>query len=480
MLRSPLAEEWLANLPNSDLPAAPVRNSNLRRLPRKEGNLRTAISNDSLASSDLGPDFLHLPDIFYDDDLHTQLLLGDESERGRGSDNDVASLIDFLRNHPPPEDSTKSRPSSPRNKRENRRWSKLMSKGERSKSFGQACQNFRLPDSTVWGITSAGHRHIAISIPQEVSPLAYELGSQPSADCPYRGHFPVKDPIDAAFSSPSHERGLAKILRYVTDIHGKPLQSSPALSSSSLLPFARRQPLMDEQLGSSPSLTTEANSSVSWDQDEYVLTLPTQLNTPLLDDSLAPWNRSSLDGWDLSRHNSFSLPKALEGESRSVGVGAEDGLTYPSYPKVRQSVEYEDPPKEAAVSPAQSSPHPDGDVDHYSKGGPVMSPHFDGEHACATQAGWDGAWKRRTQLLSKQVASKLTISPPAGPDSIQSRKRMVHDKKRRDLEAARQAKLRAQSEQAAAEAAAAQGRPTMSNVMVVLDWEPTPDGGSGA
>ncbi|KAI0147493.1 hypothetical protein GGR57DRAFT_253142 [Xylariaceae sp. FL1272] len=106
-----------------------------------------------------------------------------------GFDNGYMDLIQFLK-RPPPRSNYMSVPDSFSSSSEDDKWHKLKHKVLRQQRKNRKRPpTIKLPDSAVAATTIGGHRHIAISIPLQYSPLAALPASQ----------YPVYDSIEAAF-----------------------------------------------------------------------------------------------------------------------------------------------------------------------------------------------------------------------------------------------------------------------------------------
>ncbi|KAL7816626.1 hypothetical protein V8C26DRAFT_85744 [Trichoderma gracile] len=108
-----------------------------------------------------------------------------EDERSRNSmkrysRDDTTTLAEFLKTHEPPTSSYMSVPfGHADDKDQESKWSRFKALKKRSKSVPRPPQNIQLPDSAVSGLTIGGHRHIAISIPLEAVPFSSDPASTP-------------------------------------------------------------------------------------------------------------------------------------------------------------------------------------------------------------------------------------------------------------------------------------------------------------
>ncbi|KPM45101.1 hypothetical protein AK830_g1467 [Neonectria ditissima] len=127
--------------------------------------------------------------------------------------NGLAELIDFLRNHAPPEGNFMSIPDDTNG--DKGRWAKIRKIALRSKSVSRSPDPIRLPDSAISGVTTGGHRHIAISIPLDASPF----GRSPRTQYPVYQNRQLR-PL-AGRHGPTravlNEKGVVTVLRTVTE-----------------------------------------------------------------------------------------------------------------------------------------------------------------------------------------------------------------------------------------------------------------------
>ncbi|KAF4433114.1 hypothetical protein F53441_13784 [Fusarium austroafricanum] len=157
-----------------------------------------------------------------DVEFHDDTFIDQQQEDGKPQD-DLAELIDFLRNHSPPPGNFMSIPDhiSPEDRG---RWYRLRKLGKRSKSLSKSPQTIRLPDSAVSGTTIGGHRHIAISIPLDASPF----GRTPRSQYPVYQHRSVR-PFTSQYAPTRavlNDKGVVTVLRTVAEDR----ESSPSVS----------------------------------------------------------------------------------------------------------------------------------------------------------------------------------------------------------------------------------------------------------
>jgi hypothetical protein len=225
-----------------------------------------------------GYDFQNVRSSLYAGDLHDTMLLGERIRAQRARD-DIAALVDFLKNHPPPPDNYMSRPYED-DEDSRGRWSKIRKIGRRSKSMPKQQQHIRLPDSAVVGVTTGGHRHIAISIPLEATPdgddmrtqyPVFSYGTQP-------GTMPKK-----LIKTFKNEKGVVTVLRPVTEVY----------ETDGGLAVSRRPSYKNSQGRCPPPLPPhKPTNSLTGQTQDYLGALPAGFDTPLLDDKSAPWHIS--------------------------------------------------------------------------------------------------------------------------------------------------------------------------------------------
>ncbi|KAK7402856.1 hypothetical protein QQX98_011386 [Neonectria punicea] len=147
--------------------------------------------------------------------------------------NGLAELIDFLRNHAPPEDNFMSIPDDVND--DKGRWAKIRKIAKISKPTSKSPDPIRLPDSAISGITTGGHRHIAISIPLDASPF----GRSPRTQYPVYQNRQLR-PLASRYGPTRavlNEKGVVTVLRTVTEesfassSHARrtPISQSPVL-----------------------------------------------------------------------------------------------------------------------------------------------------------------------------------------------------------------------------------------------------------
>ncbi|OAA42750.1 hypothetical protein NOR_04881 [Metarhizium rileyi] len=437
----------------------------------------------------------------YAGDLHDTMLQA-EKIRARQARDDLAALVDFLKNHPPPPDNFMSKPYEEEDDRG--RWSKIKNLGRRSKSVPKQPQPIQLPDSAVAGVTTGGHRHIAISIPLDATPYGLETRSQYPvfADGPRMGAT-KKEPIRTF----RNEKGVVTVLRPLAEVYESDNGSTSRFRPSYMNSHGRRPP---------PLPPHKPTNSLTGQTHDYIGVLPTGLDTPFLDDSSAPWHisRSSLKGegcvgkQDVTSFRRSAYPARASSmvSNRSVKHPPSiDGLIIPQNQAVTAShgacsnecsKSLTNAPRRAHSTSNNNPADKPKFVARRSKSGPL-------KRDLNPVPSRNGSQTRPTALTmaDSPVLSTPEESRPASLVSMRSRKDMVNERKRRDIEAAKCiTKDRLQHEQDASNliqqpstghmsprpvaeqsngSASTKSGPltlTLSNLMVVMDVKPcSPD-----
>ncbi|KAG5982442.1 hypothetical protein E4U55_001890 [Claviceps digitariae] len=322
------------------------------------------------------------------------MLPGEKIRQQQHMRDDVAALVDFFKNHPPPPDNFMSIPYEDAEDDGRGRWSKIKTMAKRSKSMPREPYQFRLPDSAVAGVTIDGHRHIAISIPCEAAPFGPEdMRSQyPVFTRDTQADKPGKD----SQRTYQNEKGTVTVLRPVTEAHEAADDGSikKACKRPSTCPQAITKRLHPPPLP--PHKPTSSSSSAGSAPHDYIGALPAGFDIPLLDDGSAPWHSpraSSRDeGSDQNRLKNQHMFQRSAYPARASSMAA-------SYSTRRRNT----PPSIDGVTQPRESPSNEMTMD-------------------------------RDQDDSSHAAR----------GSARCRKAVVRDKKRRDLEAMRHVKLRDQ------------------------------------
>ncbi|UNI24350.1 hypothetical protein JDV02_010102 [Purpureocillium takamizusanense] len=448
----------------------------------------TPLASDTPARPKSSANLLSTASNYYAGDLHDTLLLG-EAARSRRARDDIQALVDFLQNHPPPPDNFMSIPYGDNGEDERSRWARLKRIGRRSKSMPREPQHIQLPDSAVSGVTIGGHRHIAISIPLKASPFGDAARSQ----------YPVYPQQDLSMGTPSKEavrtytndKGVVTVLRPVTEV-SEP--STDSVSSPKPSSYAVQRSISQRAAGYLPPSRRPGADK----PHDYIGVLPTQLDSPLLDDGSAPWNRAPSRGEPSDsvrgRQSCQSFQRSAypaRGSSMIAGRNLQqplsiDGLL--SQQERERSAKYG--PREGNF--LGSNTMQKGALDAFTgsakqRPAPVVTGGMLDEGDVQ-----DGKNQSLTVISDSPIICRRDDSPPPTPGSTRSRKDLVRDRKRRDIEAVRSANYRKQEDQqetrpkqdsrdgqARRQASTKSKREpahrlTISNMMVVLDVEPSP------
>lgn len=415
-------------------------------------------------------------------------MLSSEKLRARMARDDLAALVDFLKNHPPPPDNFMSMPYE-QGEEARGRWFHMKTLRGRSKSVPKAPQQIRLPDSAVAGVTTGGHRHIAISIPLEATPYGNKTRSQ----------YPVCS-LEAQVSMTSketvrtykNEKGVVTVLRPVTEVFESDSSATAAKHPST--PYAHANSHGQKPPPLPPHKPT---GNAGLPLHDYIGALPMRFGAPLLDDSNAPWHTPrapSRCGSSASNKPSSTVFKRSEYPPRASSMVAGrstkqsssiDGVISASEPSSHTPIvsrgRYFSDPLGAELRKQTSSDELEsvmaGDGSHSM--GPTSI-----RNSCSSQM------QITTLIAESPSLSQDGHSGPPTPNSIRSRKDMVREKKRRDLEAMWKAKVKEEHNRKVGELAKTVQPPrqpneepavsvtvtgptlAMSNLMVVMDMSP--------
>ncbi|GJN67339.1 hypothetical protein PCL_12427 [Purpureocillium lilacinum] len=450
----------------------------------------TPFASDTLARPKSSSNLLSTDSSFYAGDLHDTLLLG-EAARSRRARDDIQALVDFLKNHPPPPDNFMSIPYGDYGEDERGRWAKIRRIGRRSKSMPREPQHIQLPDSAVSGVTIGGHRHIAISIPLEASPFGDAARSQ----------YPVYPQQDLSMGTPSkeairtytNEKGVVTVLRPVTEV-SEPSSDTTSSSKPSHYPVQRSA---SHRVGGylSPGRRLGADKP-----HDYIGVLPTQLDSPLLDDGSAPWNRAPSRGEPSEtargRQSCQSFQRSAY-PARGSSMIASRTMQQPL--SIDGLISQQERERSAKYGPREGNFLGSSTIVTNHKGAPEATarppkhrpaPILTGGRTDAIN-GQDNK-NHLTVISDSPIICRRDDSPPPTPGSTKSRKDVVRDRKRRDMEAVRSANQKKQGEeketgglpesrdgevrkQASTKAKREPAHQlAISSVMVVLDVEPSP------
>lgn len=409
-------------------------------------------------------------------DLHDTVRLGEHSRRRRSRD-DVAALIEFLRTHEPPPDNFMSQPYNADDE-ERGRWEKLRGMGKRrSKSMSRVPAPIRLPDSAVAGVTTGGHRHIAISIPLDAS----HFGDSPRSQYPVfnKDAEPPVPPLPPSVRTYKNERGVVTVLR--------PLSGSDSKSSSPSSPrrFDRDFPpqlLRNRRIMSSSPPPPSPADSESW---------PLARTESETSSGVQHLNRSCDVNESMgaatniaSRRTSEFIRSAYP--SRGSSMTAAPRIQHHHASSIDEVISEEEPynrnpspmPREGAVRrnterrvgrpPVAMATSPMG-----RKSTSNLRSEWQADKAAVV-----ARQSRVIQITDSPVIGReRSVSPPASIISVKSRREKVRDKKLRDLAAARSAKGGKASQTntkdtAKADVTTDDSGPKLSTIMVVVDMKP--------
>lgn len=434
----------------------------------------------------------------------------------RFAKDDTTSLADFLKNHEPPSSNFMSVPFAYEDDKDREsKWSRFMAKKKRrSKSVPRTPPvNIQLPDSAVAGVTIGGHRHIAISIPLEAMPFAADSMPQSATNAEHnagarsggatRNEYAT---LPRNFSVQTYSRGNGTVTVFpaaadevdrAAKAHAAPrssLLSQQSVSSSSF--DERSSTAWSHQKSNSQSTACSTEGSMGATtakskQPGYIGIFPERRDTPHAHEpqaNLARLNNQQRAARASSMVNTTTTTTSWKHHpAHSASIDGLIGLVRDAE-TVRDGYRQKPLPK----PPTRSDSRAKLGVGYPS---PITEESTDG----STGSGKRSVRKAASaQLLS---VNKEMPSRPSTAGSIQSRREKVRDKKRRDMEAVRTAKLlkeqqRRQSEDsqkaqhqggekstdAVADADADDGseRPqtssnnTLCPIVVVVDLQPSP------
>ncbi|KFA49756.1 hypothetical protein S40293_01390 [Stachybotrys chartarum IBT 40293] len=353
---------------------------------------------------------------------------------------DVAALVDFFRNQPPPSSNIMSRPYDRGSNFRRQGWIKVKRLAQKSRAQTRKTPQARLPNSAVYGVTRGGHRHIAIAIPFESSPF----GTMP------RSQYPV-------FSSDGtqtylNEKGVLTVLRPMAESFEPPVTTAP---SGPLPPL----PYATLQRGSVPqgavSRASPQGQRVAYQNNGFGHRRlpPVRSMSQLVDKNRNAWDaqrsqpstrtprprsppvpqRAAFPPQMASYQPHRALQQAVsmdgmiaqfinheEGISRSQYRLAPQPMHFPVYQRQNATPTPCAPVKKRAAYDSDSS-----DAEEY-----VFKPSQDG-------------WRcSDTPLLSQLAEEAFGLGDTSPPPTPRSRRDIVKDRKKRDLEAAKNARQR--------------------------------------
>ncbi|KHN98761.1 uncharacterized protein MAM_03223 [Metarhizium album ARSEF 1941] len=434
----------------------------------------------------------------YAGDLHDTMWFGAKLRARRAKD-DVAALVDFLKNHPPPPDNFMSVPYE--DEVDSRgRWSKIKKMGRRSRSMPKQPRHIQLPDSAVAGVTTGGHRHIAISIPIEATPYGLETRSQYPV---FTHDMQMGTPSKESIRTFRNSKGVVTVLRPLTQVYESDAGSVTKSRCSDLNSQGRRPP---------PLPPHKPTNSLTCQPYDYIGTLPTKFDSPLLDDSSAPWHippTSSKDEGAASKQNpaAFRLSSCPARASSTAGNRSVryppsiDGLISPQGQIAEASNRawlryfpnsFADAPQRAHSSKNRKPLERTTIAARRSESGPAYNRDFG-----PAPSRYNSQTRETAPTTDGLGPSQEEDHRPTSSGSARSRKDKVREKKRRDIEAAMwKVKVKAQQQKDASHAmqrpsiAQPSARPAakasdeastalpspltlaLSDLMVVMDVEP--------
>ncbi|CEJ91250.1 hypothetical protein VHEMI06974 [[Torrubiella] hemipterigena] len=417
----------------------------------------------------------------------------DDGVMGHRRREDVAALVEFFRNHEPPPSNLMTVAEEERGK-----WNKLRKTSkQRNKSVGRISHPIRLPDSAVSGTTIGGHRHIAISIPLSADPF----GERP------RSQYPVY-PTEGQEESPEektqeettsvsnepvrsfvNEKGVVTVVRenstskrttLLAPINPSPLSSHPPFSPG----FISQFPKPPSSRPTSPLRPPSQRESTQY------------LNKPLPPLSERPMlQKRSVSDSEEQRRRSISSTALPAGEfsraaypARGSSIAATRLAHHPA-----NSIDHIITQSTGASAQPQDSPFARSNTGRRSgtREGPPVSFSSKSLRAKSSSSLSDDAMADERRQSKKNSIIRLTTDSPVvthARDSVASntsnasvsRRDRVREKKRRDIEAAKQAREQKQKEEsgdtpATTEESETKSQPTLCAIMVVANIQPEGD-----
>lgn len=368
----------------------------------------------------------------------------------------VTDLVDFLRNHEPPRDNFMSIPEDGTDDERGRwlRWAKIP---KRSKSAAREPPSIRLPDTAVSGTTIGGHRHIAITIPLEASPM----GNRPRSQYPIYTREDLKanggnvNPIRTVVN----EKGMVTVLKTASEGRQTPSSTSHFLSR----PYTQCGPLPRTPSrggragiqGFFPPPPPLSRGTVSLYQrdngtnPEMPMVRPSSQGTA----SGFPTRGSSMGNRTLGQPMSIDGILSQPGSPR-MNLARSRSERQPRINYGSSAMGEDDwPLRDKKLVRVKSSP-----TAMMGKGAPAK------EAVDTTQGSGDGI------PGENRLGSCQDDSSSARPVSAHSRRDRVRERKHRDMEALRNKRQQEDSEKDAGE----KRQPTFSPIQVVINVEPCP------
>ncbi|KAM0258190.1 hypothetical protein ACHAQJ_003958 [Trichoderma viride] len=391
-----------------------------------------------------------------EDDLEDDRLHNRKNRHGR---DDVTSLAEFLKNHEPPSNNFMSVPFAYEDDKEREsKWSKFMTMKRRSKSVPRAPVNIQLPDSAVSGVTSGGHRHIAISIPLDAMPFAADSNSQNPLDA--KNNTGVKLggakseyatlPRSFAVQTYSGGNGTVTVFPTATDeVDG--LSRAPPAQRSSVLSQQSISSSVGERSSHTRSSHRRSNSQSTGYSTEASTVVSNKSKQPVYF-SIFPKTTDTRQGLpptptrpnnqQRSAKASSMMIAASQKQHRPAHSASIDGLL--------SLMKNEDNVRDGYnTKPLPSPPPPKSEA----RTKPLYRPSV-GFPSPITEESTDGSTGSSKRAVRRVVSAqtmlsvnKETPSRPSTAGSIQTRREKVRDKKRRDMEAVRHAKVLKEQQQ---------------------------------
>ncbi|PON21457.1 hypothetical protein TGAM01_v209620 [Trichoderma gamsii] len=437
--------------PPSPLASNPVvfrrrYSTGLHILDRKKEDKRASMIEPSVMTPKLMKStYIEDDDDLDDDDLDKQ--------------DNTMSLAEFFKSNDPPSDNFMSVPYSYGEEKEREsKWHKFMSIKRRSKSVPRPPVNIQLPDSAVSGVTSGGHRHIAISIPLDAMPFATDSKAQD--DTNVKNNTGVKSggakttygtlPRNFAVQTYSEENGTITVYHPITTETPEGLAKALASQRNSIL--SQQSVISASSLGErsnhtqsshrrsnsqSTGYSTEASTvaSTKSKQPHYFSIFPKPTTLP-----------QGLHPTPPRRPNSQQRSAQRSAKATSMVVAASQKHHHPAHSAsidgLLSLIKDEENVRDGYNKKPLPSPPPKSEArnkQQYKPGIGFPSPIT--EETDGSSVGSKRAVRKAVSTQSMLSVSKETPSRPSTAGSIQSRRDKVRDKKRRDMEAVRNAKM---------------------------------------
>ncbi|OAA40160.1 hypothetical protein BBO_06218 [Beauveria brongniartii RCEF 3172] len=376
-------------------------------------------------------------------DLHDTFGFGDNMRRRRSRD-DVAALIEFLRNNEPPTSNFMAQPYSNKEQVERGKWGKLSVMGKRrSKSMSRALPPFRLPDSAVAGVTTGGHRHIAISIPLEAS----HFGDTPRSQYPVFDTQPPVPPLPESVRTYKNDKGVVTVLRPLSPSHNaSTIPASPALPRRFDRDYPPQLLRNRRMMPPSPPPSSSPPSSPS-DYDHWPLAPTESAASCVGQQSTAFYDIHEETQSRVAPRQNLEFVRAAY-PSRGSSMAASPRIKHHHASSIDEVIAGEEPYYR------NPSPMPCEGLGHRSTDRRVGRPPvslatstLSRKSTSNLRSEWQAEQERptrasrATQATGSPVSDRGTSpSPPASILSVKSRREKVRDKKFRDLAAVRSSK----------------------------------------